>query len=397
MSRRRKDIETIRARQAHYIQWCKMMRIPDPCGDNPGYEQVVAMYVKHLQWGVNYTNKDGLRAATLAGYATALGYLFTLRGFKSPIDSSDPNNVGAMLISNCKKEEDIAVQRLPLNNSIFAELKKMAKFSKSTDSEKNVLFDITCIGRFLGPRVSEYAQTTPMKIDYHVYPSGKKVIKAFTANDFVFLDKSGKTIDSQSLTEETMDSAKKLKVTWRIQKNRANGQSITVSADDNHPQLCPVRAALRLVLRARRCGQADDHPVSCYKVKGKLTYLTGKRVAALFREAVKNIYPNMSKFDLARYSAHSLRVWACVLLDEANMSPHFIQARLRWMGNSFRMYLRDTGVIQDKHLDILRAASQEVIDLIENNTTDTQAADVAAGLTIVVLDNDMGDYVDDMD
>ena len=147
------------------------MRIPDPCGDNPGYEQVVAMYVKHLQWGVNYTNKDGLRAATLAGYATALGYLFTLRGFKSPIDSSDPNNVGAMLISNCKKEEDIAVQRLPLNNSIFAELKKMAKLSKSTDSEKNVLFDITCIGRFLGPRVSEYAQTTPMKIDYHVYPS----------------------------------------------------------------------------------------------------------------------------------------------------------------------------------------------------------------------------------
>jgi len=40
---------------------------------------------------------------------------------------------------------------------------------------------------------------------------------------------------------------------------------------------------------------------------------------------------------------------------------------------------------------------QEVIDLIENNTTDTQAADAAAGLTIVVLDNEMGAYVDDMD
>jgi hypothetical protein len=119
------------------------MCIPNPCGDNPGYEQVAAMYVKHLQWGVNYTNKDELRVATLAGYETAVGYLFTLRGFKLPIDSSDPNNVGAMLISNCKKEEDIAVQRLPLNNAIFAELKKMAKASKSPDSEKNELFDIT--------------------------------------------------------------------------------------------------------------------------------------------------------------------------------------------------------------------------------------------------------------
>jgi hypothetical protein len=104
----------------------------------------------------------------------------------------------------------------------------------------------------------------------------------------------------------------------------------------------------------------------------------------------------MTKFDLARYSAHLLQVWACVLLNEANMTPHFIQARLRWMGNSFRMYLRDTGVIQDKHLDILHAASQEVIDLIENNI-ETQAADIAAGLTIVVLDNKMGDYADNMD
>jgi hypothetical protein len=73
---------------------------------------------------------------------------------------SDPNNWGAALIANCKKEEDIAVQRLPLYNAIFAELKKMAQASKSPDSEKNVLFDVTCIGRFLGPRVSEYAQTS---------------------------------------------------------------------------------------------------------------------------------------------------------------------------------------------------------------------------------------------
>jgi hypothetical protein len=131
-------------------------------------------------------------------------------------------------------------------------------------------------------------------------------------------------------------------------------------------------------------------------VKDKLVYLTGKRVAALFREAVKTIYPNMSKVERARYSAHSLRVWACVLLDEAGMSPQFIMSRLRWMGNSFRMYLRDTDVIQDKHLDILRAASQEVIDLIDVDT-DTLLSEIAIGLSNVELDNEMGEYVDDMD
>jgi hypothetical protein len=125
-------------------------------------------------------------------------------------------------------------------------------------------------------------------------------------------------------------------------------------------------------------------------------YLTGKRVAALFREAVKTIYPNMSKLELAQYSAHSLRVWECVLLDELGMTPHFILSRLRWMGNSFRMYLRDTDVIQDKHLGILQAASQEVIDLIG---ADTKAlmSEIATGLSNVELDKKMGEYKDDMD
>ena len=46
------------------------------------------------------------------------------------------------------------------------------------------------------------------------------------------------------------------------------------------------------------------------------------------------------------------------------MSPEIIMLRLRWMGNLLQMYLRDTGMIQDKHRDILRAALQEVLDLI---------------------------------
>jgi hypothetical protein len=66
------------------------------------------------------------------------------------------------------------------------------------------------------------------------------------------------------------------------------------------------------------------------------------------------------------------------------------------MGNSFRMYLRDTDVIQDKHLDILRAASQEVIDLLDVNT-DTLLSEIAIGLSNVELDNEMGEYLDDMD
>ena len=72
----------------------------------------------------------------------------------------------------------------------------------------------------------------------------------------------------------------------------------------------------------------------------------------------------------------------------------FIMSCLCWMGNSFRMYLRDTGIIQDKHCDILRAASQEVIDRIAGSLVNIP--DIA-GLSIVEVDNIIGDYIDDME
>ena len=64
------------------------------------------------------------------------------------------------------------------------------------------------------------------------------------------------------------------------------------------------------------------------------------------------------------------------------------------MGNSFRKYLCDTGIIQDKHWDILQAASQEVIDLIAGSLVNTPNL---AGMSTVETDNTMGNYIDEMD
>ncbi len=155
---------------------------------------------------------DSLRADTLQGYASAIGTLFTLRGFKPPIDISDRNNLGGIIITNRKREEDIAAQRRPLSNAIFAKLQQKASASHSLDSERNCLFDVVCVGRFIGPRVSKYAQTSPSKVDYHVYPTGKKVIKAFIADNFAFYDKSGNLI--VHLDNKSVDIVKKVKITW---------------------------------------------------------------------------------------------------------------------------------------------------------------------------------------
>ena len=52
-------------------------------------------------------------------------------------------------------------------------------------------------------------------------------------------------------------------------------------------------------------------------------------------------------------------------------------------------------MIQDKHRDILRAASQEVLDLIAGPIM-VDILDLV-GLSIVDVDETMGDYADNMD
>ena len=151
------------------------------------------------------------------------------------------------------------------------------------DSEKNLMFDMTFLGRFIGPRMSKYAQTSSKKIDYHKYPSGNKVIKAFTADNFIFFDKAGNSLEL--ISDSCLDQAHKVRITWRIQKNRRNGQKITLSAKQTYHKICHVCTAGRMVLQARRLGQPDLMPVACYSYKGQLVYLMGKRIATLFCEA----------------------------------------------------------------------------------------------------------------
>ena len=55
--------------------------------------------------------------------------------------------------------------------------------------------------------------------------------------------------------------------------------------------------------------------------------------------------------------------------------------------------MRNTGIIQDKHRDILRAASQEVIYLIAGSWMNNPDL---AGMSTVEADNTMGDYMDEM-
>jgi hypothetical protein len=122
-SQRGPDLETEAARQAHYIKWAKIFGIPDPCSYYGGFIKIVAIYIKFVQCGVNYNNKQVLCSATVQGYAKVVDNHFKLRSFSPPADLFDPNNMTAILLNNMLQEEDIARQRPLLNNEIFTKLR----------------------------------------------------------------------------------------------------------------------------------------------------------------------------------------------------------------------------------------------------------------------------------
>jgi hypothetical protein len=187
-SQRDPDLETEAAWQAHYIKWANIFGIPDPCGYYEGFIRIVAIYIKYVQCGINYNNKQVLWSATVQGYAKVVNNRFKLRIFSPLADLSDPSNMTAILLNNMLQEEDIARQCAPLDNEIFAKLSQTATAQKCKHSVSDILFDVVALGCYIWPLLSEYAQTTQDKVDHHTYPSGKLVIKAFISNNFIFYD-----------------------------------------------------------------------------------------------------------------------------------------------------------------------------------------------------------------
>jgi hypothetical protein len=216
-------------RQAVYIDWTIKKHIPDSCGGQQGYSCVISCFVENLVLDNN------CRYKTVKGNVESINTLFKLRGFAIPIDFSDKQNMCTRLIDEIEREETIAKQRSPLTKEMFVNMGKLAAISRKKLANL-ILHDWFCLIRICGFRVAEYAQTTQIKIDMHQYSSGKEVTKAFLPGDWIFKNNKGQIIRDHPL-DGTAETPKQLKITFRIQKNCQNGQSITIILDDDHPEI----------------------------------------------------------------------------------------------------------------------------------------------------------------
>ena len=134
-----------------------------------------------------------------------------------------------------------------------------------------------------------------------------------------------------------------VRITWHKQKNGNNGRHVTFGKAVD-AQLCPVLGAIRIDTRALHLnhrdvllGVSDQGPIS------------DKQVEKQLRAAATSVYGYTKEEAHQKFTSHSIRVGACVLLHEARRTVTFIKDRLRWKSESFMKYLRDTARLAKQH------------------------------------------------
>ena len=332
------------------------MKLDDPCMPiSPAKERnfFLACYAVSLAQGESLRNQ-ALRAATIAQYISAATDILDERKCDYSCDD-DPLGI---ILKALASYDDIEDRRHMICDDMMHWLHEHTK-NLDPDSIAAAIVDWIKLGRYTGFRKSEWcqkSQSSYQRIDS--WPG--QPAEAFVWADFTFLDCRKRKLSPRQLSRQRVFY---VIVRWRKQKNGDNGQEITYARDDDIPDFCPVRAALRIAQRALRLNIPTDTPLgkARHSKTKQIIFITDTLVTELLRVAAKAVYNlPMNDPELAKWSTHSIRVTAANLLHRERFSDSYIQTRLRWKSTQFLKYLRNTFYSATQHSTQLRLSTSNL-------------------------------------
>ena len=142
-------------------------------------------------------------------------------------------------------------------------------------------------------------------------------------------------------------NADAVSVTFRKQKNRDDGTTITQHKNKDDDDLCPVRALGEIVGRIRGYGETTgkswtQSTINTFPRAGGagLTGITSKTVLQKIRQAVAAIGGSRLGYDAGRVGTHSIRSGAAMAMFLAGVPIETIQLIGRWKSRAFMRYIR---------------------------------------------------------
>ena len=281
-----------------------------------------------------------------------------------PLDKQNSANTSTYL-SQVKRWEKLKDKRALITDEMLEEFAERSKHA-SRDALETVFLDWLAVGRYTGFRASEWAQSRKYTYDL-IDDDARRGSRAMVDGDWLFYDERGYLLDKK---EAYSHRVFRVDICWRVQKNKMNGEIISFWRDDGNPAWCPVRAAWRICLRARRMNIPDGEPLAQYRdsTYGRRAFVHTQAVENYMRAvAHKTTGIQNTAIINKMYGMHSIRVTACNELARLHVSDSFIQRRLRWKSNTFLEYLRNNIHVAQRHkLSLNIATSHHDTELQEN-------------------------------
>ena len=317
----------------------------DPCAEKASIRDrnlFTACYALSLALGETLLWKH-ITSKTINHYIKDMDKLFEERGIPYRYDH-DPLSV---ILKALDDYEKVPNRRHMITDEMMHYMRKQIK-DQPPDGLTKALFDWIVLGRYTGFRRSEWCQTTKTKYETLDEWPGQPA-KAFIKTDFVFLTRTKRRLTGR--VSQIRKRAHYVRITWRYQKNGDHNQDITFARDLVLKDFCPVEAALNIVARAERLKVPSTDPIAVYKnASNARTFITDTDVNALLRNTAQNVLNiPANNPELERWSTHSVQVTAANLLHRQKFSDSYIQNRLRWKRDAFKVYLRNTFYTADQH------------------------------------------------
>lgn len=321
-------------------------------------QQQLAAFAIHLSMGNNVYCRR-IRLGTIKEYVNAVAHITALyRNEDIRKDNPLDRSMGTYLESvyaELKRWEDEPNRRESFTPPMLDRAHALA-LAAHILSLIAALADWFTIGLFAGLRCGEFAQTETQTTDPTKPALNERgQTRAFCLNDIRARTKYGKKLKGADILGVPVDHIGSLWIKWRTQKNQKHGVERLFRPSRKASRKCPVRALYRILERfvALRGPTDVDTPLSVYKAPdGRVCLITSDDITKHMRDIASFLYkldPVKDAEDLQRWSAHSLRVGACVFLHAKGFGPIDIKWILRWESDAYKVYLRNFTGLSDRH------------------------------------------------
>jgi hypothetical protein len=316
----------------------------------------LALYAAHLATGSNLVCRS-IKSATISGYVHDVARFLYRFSNRDPRKQDPTKQENAPCIDSITKEvkrwEKMPNRREPFTIEMLDFIIDQSK-NLAPNSFLSTFRDWATCGLYAGFRLSKWAEPERNTAINNPLLNMFNDPKAFCLGDLEFQNESKKFMSLAAVLASDNSVVHRVTLTFRTQKNGDNGQTRNWLRNAYWHKYCFIAAILWILRRfIALVGWNYDIPLCVFLEDHAPRLITSDYIETALRNAAAAVYDidlstKTGKARLSKWSSHSFRVGACVILHALGFTGEQIKQLLCWRSLSFMKYLRNLGILAMK-------------------------------------------------